>query len=546
MYPVTVMVKLATATLGLLALALLAAAPAAAAGPPYPSPVAGQYVYDTAGVFAPTVIDHVQAEIAAIQARSGVEIVVYTQVRPGVDEQMARDDADALGNQWGVGQRGFDNGLVILFDLDASRCHGQVRLDPGSGFAATYLSEGDLQAIYENDMLPHLAGGACDMNGAVMAAVEYVDASITPARQQQLQSARQINAVVGLIIAPLALLLLAGYALMAWWRRGRDPTYTDDPSVLMAGPPEALTAATAALVYDDRSTRHTLTTAMVDLASRGELAFAPEGGGSKVGIRLLEAQPDDAATAAAQRRPLSDAETFLLTALHDTSPDYLDPTDVLAFGRKTPEFDKRLEQHAVTQGWFARPPGSLIRRWSGLGAVEVVLAGVAGVIGYNLPSSGLILLAVALGVAGVATLGLAQVMPARTLDGARIQAMLRAYRRTLQATMAQARSMPQVVEQAKLPWLDTPDLATVWGVALGLQDDVQAVLLRTFDDQRAAGATGGVPAAAWFPIWYSPAWTSATSPAQLHSGTGLFAAGSFSGSPLPNFGGMFAALGTIG
>jgi uncharacterized membrane protein YgcG len=86
-------------------------------------------VYDTAGVFSPGVIERIQSTLAGIRARSGAEVVVYTQVQPGVTEDLARRDADALGNQWGVGQAGFDNGLVILFDLDSSRYHGQVRLD---------------------------------------------------------------------------------------------------------------------------------------------------------------------------------------------------------------------------------------------------------------------------------------------------------------------------------------------------------------------------------------------------------------------------------
>jgi uncharacterized membrane protein YgcG len=327
--------KLLATALGSLGLLLAIVAPVVAAGPPYPAPVAGQYVYDTAGVFSPGVVEQVQSKIAAIRQRTGAEIVVYTQVKPGVDEQGARDDADALGNQWGVGQAGFDNGLVILFDLDETRCHGEVRLDPGPGFAATYMSEGDLQGVYQNDMLPHLSGGACDMDGAIQAAIAPIDARMTPEGAQQLAFAREVNAVVGLIIAPLLFILAAGYAVLTWYRKGRDAVYTDDPSVLMAGPPEALTAATAALVYDDRSSRHSLTTAMVDLASRGELAFAPEDH-AKVGIRVLDPHPDDASLVAARRRPLSDAETYLVEAVRGISSDYLDPSDVLRFGQKTP------------------------------------------------------------------------------------------------------------------------------------------------------------------------------------------------------------------
>ena len=72
-----------------------------------------------------------------------------------------------------------------------------------------------------------------------------------------------------------------------------------------------------------------------------------------------------------------------------------------------------------------------------------------------------------------------------------IRAMLAAYRRTLQKTMAQARSMQQVVDEAGLAWLDTPDQAVVWGTALGLQGEIEGVLSRSLEDVK-EGRTSGV------------------------------------------------------
>ena len=88
--------------------------------------------------------------------------------------------------------------------------------------------------------------------------------------------------------------------------------------------------------------------------------------------------------------------------------------------------------------------------------------------------------------AGIVILIIARSMPARTMAGAMIYAMLAAYRRTLQKTMEQARSMQQVVDEAKLDWLQTPDQAVVWGTALGLQTDIEQVLSRSAEDAQAA------------------------------------------------------------
>ena len=91
---------------------------------------------------------------------------------------------------------------------------------------------------------------------------------------------------------------------------------------------------------------------------------------------------------------------------------------------------------------------------------------------------------------GIVIVGFAQGMPAVTMPGAMVRAMLAAYRRTLQKTMEQARSMQQVVDEAGLDWLETPDQAVVWGTALGLQGEIEDVLQRSLEDVRAAAVDG--------------------------------------------------------
>ncbi len=47
-------------------------------GPPFPDPVAGQTVYDTAGLFSQATIANAEVTIARIEQRTGAEVVVYT------------------------------------------------------------------------------------------------------------------------------------------------------------------------------------------------------------------------------------------------------------------------------------------------------------------------------------------------------------------------------------------------------------------------------------------------------------------------------------
>ena len=66
------------------AIAVIALLPAlaAAAGPPYPDPVNGQAVYDTANALRPDTVTALETAIDAFEVKTGAEVVVYTQLVP--------------------------------------------------------------------------------------------------------------------------------------------------------------------------------------------------------------------------------------------------------------------------------------------------------------------------------------------------------------------------------------------------------------------------------------------------------------------------------
>jgi uncharacterized membrane protein YgcG len=532
-----VVIVAALLSLGLALAATVFAAPPA--GPPYPSPQPGQYVYDYAGIFSATTKQTVQDMIVAINQRTAAGIVVYTQVKPDATTAETVQDANDLIDAWGVGRKGFDDGLAILFNMDESLCHGQVQLYAGPGYAAAFLSNSERQSIYQDDMLPLLE--QCDMDGALLAAMNKIDAAATPEHAATLQNARILDALVGFGGILLALVLVA-WALWWWLRYGRDPVYLDDPSILMPAPPPDLTPAAAAVIWEGRTTRRALTTAMLDLASRGAITFRQEKHltSTRAGIQVNSGSPTDPNAVRNQRRPTGAAEDYALSELRviagGATDDYIPPDDLLKFGTHVDSFNKKLEQHLVDKAWFREAPGKSMRRWLG----RAIIVGSLGVLAFfgadSIPSQGVTVLGAALVVAGIVIGLLSRVMPARTMSGAMIYAMLAAYRRTMEMTMAQARSMQQVVEQPTLAWLGTPDQGVVWGTALGLQHQVEDVIGRSAEDQQ-AGVTTYHP---WVPLWYT------SSAGGTSSGAGGFAPGLFSSSAVPNFSGMFAALGAIG
>ena len=512
-------------------------------GPPFPEPEIDRAVYDFAGVFEPETIAAVEETVDRIEERTKAEVVVYTQVVDYPTTEETERHARALIDQWGVGRQGFDDGLAIFFDFEPGRSSGQVQLYAAPGFAATFLTNSERQQIFENDMLPHLRED--DWDGAILAAMDRIDEVATPENAARLEQGRQLNAVVGLVGAPLVLAGLVGWGFFHWRRYGKDPVYLDSPSIYVPAPPPDLTAASGAMVMDGGTSRRALTTAMLDLASRGLIGFREDVGllglNRKVGVELKPATGDEvveAQRARNSRRPMGPAERLAFNGLYrlETEGGFIEPDELLKFGSSVAEFDRELERYVVRQGWFAEAPSTAVIRWVVRGVLAIVVGGALAFLAFQIPMSGLVLLGGALIAGGVALLLLSRAMPAVTMPGAMIRAQLAAYRRTLKKTMEQSRSMDQVVADAGLEWLDTPDQAIVWGTALGLQDDIEKVLERSLDDVKdgRAAATG-----TYFPAWYGG--SGGQGFANTDGGGGIF-----SSSGVPDLGGMMAALGTIG
>jgi hypothetical protein len=451
--------------------------------------------------------------------------------------------------------------------------------------------------------------------------------------------------VQGLLIVAAGLVgfgLVAGYAGLAWLKEGRDPSATDDASILAAAPPPGMTAATATIV-DGGSTRVAFTAALLDLASRDEIAFMREPGG--VGIAIHGAETDDARVMLNRRQPIGGGEAWLLSQLRTTAveeaggvpgsvglsdrvgeslmgliragsfalgdtdgaqarsarrdglttaptPDLTpvagdlltridgnapasavadasaataalmrtmsDPVGVARdpdrymrqleavsgkplteaervhirawaarYGARaavSPEplsisaeraralrapllFGPLVEAYASRNGWVAGLPVWRRLKWRIVAVVEMVATPlvllVAGSAAMSLELDSSVAFGFGVGwLAGaVVTLLMAPAMAARTPAGARVRVQLAAYRRTLEKTFGGAQSMDQAVASSRLAWLETPDQALVWGVALGLRTDIEALLGRTADLLERGQGTD----ATFVPSWYTSA-----------------------------------------
>jgi hypothetical protein len=101
-------------------------------------------------------------------------------------------------------------------------------------------------------------------------------------------------------------------------------------------------------------------------------------------------------------------------------------------------------------------------------------------------------------VLGVAIIIFSGRLVARTGDGSQTLAMSLAYRNTLRGELKNAGTVDEAVEhaQSRLPWITTPDLLTVWAVAFGLKDEIDALIRKTFEQAQQAGLSS------WSPAWF--------------------------------------------
>jgi len=512
----------------------------------FPDPIEGQAVYDPAGALEPGIEEALEGQIDAIEARSGAEIVVYVRVDPSATDDSNLADARGLIDQWGIGREGFDDGFVLLLSFDdRSFQHGVVSTFAAGGFHAAYLGEDAQQVLRDQVVIPAIRQGA--LGGGLIAAIDAVGAAIAPAATGRLETMRVINAMVGLPGGILALLVTLGLSYTAWRSYGDDPDLTDSASILMAGPPAGMTPPLATVIRDGRATQHSINTTLVELASTGRIAFRNL---DQVGKVKSDEEPNplvdpaiDVPRLPANARPLAAPQAEAYDTIAGTSiGGVLDRERLWRLNDELAPVKGRLEEEAVRLGWLARRPMPLITRWVVTGVIELVVAAGLVFLGYTIPMSGLTLLGAALGIGGIGTVALGMAMSQRTSQGAYVDSMLKAYRRTLEKTLDQARNMNEVAAEPTVRVLaDTPDKAVVWGIALGLHKQVAEVVRRGLEDLRAGDRSGS----AYYPVWLgsSPGSSSGFAGGAMGSGDG---AGLFSGSGTPDLGGMFSSLGSLG
>jgi uncharacterized protein len=127
------------------------------------------YVTDLASVLDPATEAAIEAMLADVEQRTTAEIAVVT-VR-SLDGMTVEDYANCLFKQWGIGQKGKDNGVLIL----VAPTERKIRIEVGYGLEPV-LPDGLAGEIIRQSALPPFRSG--DVSGGTTATVDRIAALV--------------------------------------------------------------------------------------------------------------------------------------------------------------------------------------------------------------------------------------------------------------------------------------------------------------------------------------------------------------------------------
>jgi len=108
-------------------------------------------VVDQAGVFSQAEWQKLERELIAFSDSTSNQIVVVTLA--DLEGYEPWEVAQNIGQKWGVGRDGFDNGIVILIKPKVGNSRGQINIQVGYGLEGA-IPDATTKMIVENEIIP--------------------------------------------------------------------------------------------------------------------------------------------------------------------------------------------------------------------------------------------------------------------------------------------------------------------------------------------------------------------------------------------------------
>ncbi len=162
------------------------------------------WVNDYAGVFSSSEVSALEQKLNEFEYRSSTQIFIVTLDDNG--GYAASDLSQRIGEQWGVGQQGKDNGLLVLMDMQDNN----VYISTGYGLEE-YIPDAIASRIVQNEILPNFRKGDfyAGIDSATSVMISLLDGKFT-ADEYRKQTSSGGGSIAGLIFMIIILSLLFG------------------------------------------------------------------------------------------------------------------------------------------------------------------------------------------------------------------------------------------------------------------------------------------------------------------------------------------------
>jgi uncharacterized protein len=148
-------------------LALLCVAGLASAAPEFPK--ATGYVTDLTSKLSAGTVSELDAQLRALDAQTSTQVVVL--VVPSLQGLTIEDYANKVFNRWGIGQKGTNNGVLLLW----APTEREVRIEPGRGLEGA-LPDVIAKEIVDTVVIARFRAG--DFDGGIRDGVAAIARSV--------------------------------------------------------------------------------------------------------------------------------------------------------------------------------------------------------------------------------------------------------------------------------------------------------------------------------------------------------------------------------
>jgi uncharacterized membrane protein len=227
---------------------------------------------------------------------------------------------------------------------------------------------------------------------------------------------------------PLALPVPVLLLMFNLWRRlGRDPE--ELPIAVQYEPPAGLTPAEAGTLIDNRVDMRDITATIVDLAVGGHLTIEDREKRALFGLIRNREYLFHRKEPPADARPLEPHERRVLDGLFEKGGDTVSLDDLEnEFYQNLTGIRSRVFDKLIARGFFRNRPDRVQQVWTGGGIALGVLVAVIGLsVGVNRFNLAPLAVVLGAGLSALIVILFAQVMPARTVPGARALEKVRGF-----------------------------------------------------------------------------------------------------------------------